>query len=78
MSREDEQYLNLGRMVATMIVEIKQRVPSGDVGFARRSVTFPGGEVVLFVVSETELADRMEKGAETGYDMVDMPPIKIQ
>lgn len=73
MSRDEEQCLKLGQMVVRMIRDL-QATPADDVGFARRAVTFPGGEVHLFVVRGSELAEKFEKAADRDYSVETVIP----
>ncbi len=72
MTHDDEQCLALGRMIVRMIRDL--RVVGNDEGYARRKVTFPGGEVHVLIANSTELADAMEAGARTKYNVTDATP----
>ena len=73
MSRDEEQFLKLGREVVRMIRDVHS-VPKGDVGYARRRFTFPGGEVHLMIANDARLADAMEAAAAKQYDVQDLTP----
>lgn len=73
MSYDDEVSLKLGREVIRMIGELKGAVQA-DVGYMRRTFTFRGGEVVMFLVNTDELADVFEKSADAHYAVSNMTP----
>jgi len=73
MTREDEVCLKLGREIARMIRELHE-VAGTDVGFTRRTFTFPGGAVELFLVKERELGDLFEAAAQKHYKVESVTP----
>jgi hypothetical protein len=73
MTHEDEQCLKLGQMVVRMIRDLAA-LPPGDPAYARRGVTFPGGEVILFVVKDSSLADTIEAAAARDYAVESVTP----
>jgi hypothetical protein len=73
MSRDDEQCLKLGQMVVRMIRDLAA-VPPQDAAYGRRTITFPGGEVILFVVKDSKLADCFETAAGRDYAVASITP----
>lgn len=73
MSRDDEQCLRLGREVVRMIGELRGTAGS-DAGYTRRTFTFPGGEVTMFLVVTDELAGLLEAAATKAYDVATVTP----
>ena len=67
MDKHDQACLKLGREVVRMINDLRKRVPAGDVGYGRRHIFFPGGDVYLIVASSGELAAAMEAGAAKDF-----------
>jgi hypothetical protein len=73
MNHDDEQYLKLGKMVAQMIHDVR-KATGDEIGYGRRSVTFPGGEVQLFVVKGSALALTFEAAAARTYAVESVTP----
>jgi hypothetical protein len=73
MSRDDEQCMKLGKMVVRMIRDLAS-VPPGVAAYGRRGVTFPGGEVTLFVVKDSRLADCFDAAAGRDYAVESITP----
>lgn len=73
MSHEEEQCLKLGQMVVRMIRDLAE-LPAQDAAYGRRTVTFPGGAVHLFVVKEKNLADVFEAAADKNYSVESVTP----
>jgi hypothetical protein len=72
MTHDDEQCLNLGRMVVRMIRDLQ--IAGNDAGYGRQTVTFPGGEMHVILANSAELADAMEAAAREKYDVKDATP----
>lgn len=73
MSRDDEQCLKLGREIVRMIADVR-KVTQGETGYARRKLTFPGGEVHVLIANDTKLADLFEKAAAASYHIANAIP----
>ncbi len=73
MTREDDQCLKLGKMVLRMIRDLASTA-GRETGYARRGVTFPGGEVHLLIVNDPELAELMEQSADKNYAVKSITP----
>lgn len=73
MTHEDDQCLKLGKMVLRMIRDLA--ITAGrETGYARRGVTFPGGEVQLLLVNDPKLADLMEAVADKNHAVESVTP----
>jgi hypothetical protein len=73
MSDDEKRCLKLGQMVVRMIYDVRKQAGK-DVGYARRAITFPGGEVHLIVANDARLADLFEKAADTAYEVATVTP----
>jgi len=51
-----------------------RKTTQGKTGYARRRLTFPGGEVHLLVANDERLADRFEFVARESYDVHAVTP----
>jgi hypothetical protein len=69
MNHDDEVCLRLGREVVRMIHDVR-RLAKAETGYARRTITYPGGEVILFVANDPKLADAMEEGPYLNYNVI--------
>ena len=77
MTRDDQVCLALGREVVRMIHDVR-KVAGPDVGYARRTFSYPGGAVEVFIANGKALADLFEKVASGHYDMqTATPPSEI-
>lgn len=77
MTREDEQCLRLGREVVRMlcdVLKVKQQGSVGDTAYARRTITFPGGQFDVFVVTDSSLAAVFENAASQAYEVQTVTP----
>jgi hypothetical protein len=72
--KHDKQLHALGDHILGIINDLQVAVPSGDVGYGRKRITFPGGEVYIIVVKGERLADAMEKAAEDSYRVESVTP----
>lgn len=70
LSRDDQAFLSLGREVSRMIGHLKATAGT-EPGYSRRHITFPGGDVFLFTVNTSELADRLEVFIADKYKIQD-------
>ena len=76
MTHDEEVCLKLGQEVVRMIHDVR-RVTQGETGYARRTFTYPGGEVVLLITNDPSLADVWEDAATQRYVIqTAMPPSK--
>lgn len=73
MSHDDEQCMRLGREVVRMVRDLA-RATGSDTGYARRGVTFPGGDFQILVVNDPVLADQMEAVADEKYAVQTVTP----
>lgn len=73
MSDDEKRCLALGQMVVRMIHDVRKQAGS-DAGYARRSVTFPGGEVHLIVANDSRLADLFDEATAKAFDVADATP----
>ena len=73
MTADEKRCLGLGQMVVRMISDVRKQAGS-DAGYARRGVTFPGGEVHLFVVNDPQVADLFDAAAAQAYELMDAVP----
>lgn len=81
LTHEEEQWLRLGKMVTEMIGEVAHVAKStGEPGYARRNITYRnGGKVTMFLVTDEDLANKMEAGAAQHYTCDTIkPPSKVQ
>jgi hypothetical protein len=72
MTHQDDQCLKLGRILLGMIRELHAQT-KGETGYAQRTVTFPGGEVKLFIATG-EVADTFNRVAEAKFSVQDVIP----
>lgn len=73
MTKDDEVCLKLGREVVRMIHDVRKA--SGDeTGYARRHITFPGGDVHMLIVNDGALANLMEAAADKNYNVISTTP----
>ena len=73
MSDDEKRCLALGQMVVRMIHDVRKQA-GADVGYARRRITFPGGEVHLIVANDVRLADLFDVAAAKAYEIVNGTP----
>ncbi len=73
MTPDDEQCLKLGREVVRMIRHLMQ-AGQGETAYARRCLTFPGGEVYLLLANDPTLADVMDKAAASTFQVENVTP----
>jgi hypothetical protein len=73
MSKEEKTALGLGQMVSRMIADLRKQAGT-ETGYARRTVTFPGGEIQLFIVNDSRLSDLFDKTADAAYRVVNAVP----
>lgn len=73
MNRDDEQYMKLGREIVRMIHDVR-KIAGEETGYARRTFTFPGGAVQVFVVNDERLADIFDKAAAVTHDVSSVLP----
>ncbi|HXS98640.1 MAG TPA: hypothetical protein VN736_28785 [Candidatus Limnocylindrales bacterium] len=74
MSRDDEQFLKLGKMVTRMIRDVMERTKArGDEGYARREITFPGGTVSVFIATK-DAGDVFERAADAAFAVKAVTP----
>jgi len=72
MTRDDMACLNVGREVVRMIHELRAKAKQ-DIGFTRRSISFPGGEVIL-LICDTEVAETAEKAIAAKFTVETVDP----
>ena len=72
MTRDDEQYMKLGRDIVRIIRDLAA-VPPGR-RYAKRDITFPGGKVCLIVTPDDDVVSIMEKAVAEKMDVVDSVP----
>lgn len=76
-SRNDQQCLALGKDILRMINDLR-KTAGADAGYARRKITFPGGEVHMLICNTKALADMMEKAvAEELHVTTAAPPSEV-
>jgi hypothetical protein len=68
VTKEDDQYLKLGREIARMISDVLC-TPPNDAAYARREITFPGGAVYLILVKTKEQAERFDRLMASEYQV---------
>ena len=73
MTHDDEVCLKLGREVVRMIHEVR-KATGEDVGYSRRTFTFPGGEVVLLILKDKALADVADAAISGKYKVETVKP----
>lgn len=73
MTHDDEVCLKLGREIVRMIHDVR-KVTHGETGYARRTFTYPGGEVQLFLANDPKLADLFEQVASGEYNIQSVTP----
>lgn len=73
MSDDERRCLALGQMVVQIIHDVRKQA-GGDVAYARRAITFPGGEVHLIVANDHRLADLFDSAAAKVYDVANATP----
>lgn len=73
MNKDERACLKLGEMVVRTIRELRAQAGSEN-GYARRKITFPGGEVYMLVANSLEVADALESGAAGVFGVVDAVP----
>jgi len=66
-TRDDEQCMKLGREIVRMIRDVRKISKGLDAGYARRTFTFPGGEVQILVTDDGKVADSMERGVSKDF-----------
>lgn len=74
LTKDQEQCLALGKEVVRMINDTRAAVARGDVAYARRNITFPGGSIWLIVPADKQLVDAMEAGVVERYDVATAIP----
>lgn len=73
MTRDEMQFMKLGREVVRMIRDVRA-VAKDETGYARRQLTFPGGEVTIFVVNDKRLADLFDKASAAVHEIAEAIP----
>jgi len=73
MSHDDETCLKLGREVVRLIHELLSSAKA-DTGYTRRTFSFPGGEVYLFIANDPKLADVFDAAAARHFDVANVTP----
>jgi len=73
MTTEERQALKLGQMVVAMIKDLRA-LARDENSYARRKVTFPGGEVYLFVANNEEVATALERGPHVLFEVQNAIP----
>lgn len=73
MTRDNEQFLKIGREIVRMIHDVRN-VAGNETAYARRKFTFPGGECHIFVVQDERLAILFDLAAEATHRVVNAIP----
>ena len=73
MTHDEKICLGLGHQLLRMVHDLR-KTTQGETGYARRKLTFPGGEVHLLVANDEMLADRFEFVASENYDVHSVTP----
>lgn len=73
MTRDDEQFLKLGREIVRMIHDVR-KVAGNETAYARRKFTFPGGECHIFVVHDERMANLFDVAAEATHRVANAIP----
>ncbi len=73
MSDDERRCLKLGQMLVRIIHDVRNQAGK-DAGYARREITFPGGQVYLIVSNEEKLADLFDKAVASAYDIANATP----
>ena len=73
MNADDLQFLKIGREVVRMIYEVRA-VAAEDAGYARRTFTFPGGQVEMLLANNSKVADLMEEAVKTSFYIQSVTP----
>jgi hypothetical protein len=73
MTKDEKTCLALGQMISRMISDLRKQAGS-EPGYARRAVTFPGGQVELFVVNDPKLANLFDRAADMAYNVENATP----
>lgn len=74
LTRDEKEYLRLGREMVRMIRDVKATAVNGACSYAHRTLTFPDSSVEVFICSEKELADKMETAAAHFYAVKTIGP----
>jgi hypothetical protein len=71
VTQDDETCLKLGREIVRMVHEMNAL---GETAYTRRTFTYPGGAVYLFVANNAELAAVLDAAAIRQYDVITLKP----
>lgn len=73
MTPDDQTCLDLGREIIRLIRELRG-VARDETGYTRRTFSFMGGEVYVFIVNDRALANAFDAAAATRYDVKSATP----